>query len=398
MLITERIKKFNEGRLPEMLQLKYQNMAESLYCFYRGTCQLFYEDLAKIADFPASPRSWICGDLHLENFGSFKSDNRLVYFDLNDFDEAILAPAAWEIVRLVSSIFVAFDSLGIESEKSAKMAALFLKSYAATLTGGKPNYIEPKTAAGIVKELLDDAKDQKSKDILLKRTLKKSGALKITLDHPKHMKLNKAIRKELCAHMENWLHNDDNSPYNYKILDAAFRIAGTGSLGLKRYLFLLKSLNDEGEKYMLIDMKQAVSSSLEHYCNIEQPVWECNAVRIKQIQERMQNRPPALLSTTEFKGDHYIVQEMQPEKDHINFNSLKDRYRDMCGVIHDMGMLTASAQLRSSGRQGSAIADELIEFGKNPDWINPIIYYAKQYAAIMKKDFNNFNIDKKNHH
>ena len=29
-----------------------------------------------------TPISWLCGDLHLENFGSFNRDNRLVYFDM----------------------------------------------------------------------------------------------------------------------------------------------------------------------------------------------------------------------------------------------------------------------------------------------------------------------------
>ncbi len=153
-------------------------MAESLFSFYRGTCHLFYEDLVKATDFPASPYSWICGDQHLENFGSFKSDNRLVYFDLNDFDESLLAPALWEIARLVGRIFIAFDSLGIESEKSDKMAALYVKSYAATLACGKPNYIEPKPAKGISRELLLDARDQWSKGILLKRILKKNNGLK----------------------------------------------------------------------------------------------------------------------------------------------------------------------------------------------------------------------------
>ena len=395
MELIERIEKFNKGRIPEMMELKYKNMSESLFCFYRGTCHLFYEDLVKETNFPHSPNAWICGDLHLENFGSFKSDNRLVYFDLNDFDEAVIAPAAWEIVRLATSIFIGFESLDIESEKSGKMAALLLKTYATTLANGKPNYIEPKTAKGIVKELLLDAKDQTTKDILVKRTLKKGGGLKISLDHPKHLKLDKEFKKELSSHMEDWLQNDGNSPYNYKILDTAFRIAGTGSLGLKRYFFLMKSLNDEGEKFMLIDMKQAVNSSLLPFTTAAQPQWECDAVRIKQIQERMQNRPPALLSTTEFKGDHYIVQEMQPEKDNINFNALKERYRDMCGVIHDMGMLTASAQLRSSGREGSATADELIAFGKNADWIEPVINYAKRYALVAKKDYQSFLRERK---
>jgi hypothetical protein len=33
---------------------------------------------------------------HIENFGSYKGDNRLVYFDIGDFDESLLGPSAWD--------------------------------------------------------------------------------------------------------------------------------------------------------------------------------------------------------------------------------------------------------------------------------------------------------------
>ena len=90
---TRRIVEFNKGFLENMVEIKYELMRENLFRFYRGTDHLFYEDLSKVGDFPDSPLTWICGDLHLENYGTYKSDNRLVYFDLNDFDESILAPA-----------------------------------------------------------------------------------------------------------------------------------------------------------------------------------------------------------------------------------------------------------------------------------------------------------------
>src|ERR1700754_3968411 len=135
--LYERLKGFNAGLLPEKVQLKYEAMAENVFRFFRGTCHLFYEDLAAAEPLPLSPLAWICGDLHLENFGSYKADNKLVYFDLNDFDEAVLAPCAWEIVRMVTSIFIAFENLEIEEERAVKMAQLFIKSYSATLAKGK---------------------------------------------------------------------------------------------------------------------------------------------------------------------------------------------------------------------------------------------------------------------
>src|ERR1700754_2331135 len=152
--LYERLKGFNAGLLPEKVQLKYEAMAENVFRFFRGTCHLFYEDLAAAEPLPLSPLAWICGDLHLENYGSYKADNKLVYFDLNDFDESILAPALWEVARMTTSICIAFDELGIEPEKAANMAQLFVKTYAATLCKGKATSIEPRTAKGIVCDFL----------------------------------------------------------------------------------------------------------------------------------------------------------------------------------------------------------------------------------------------------
>jgi uncharacterized protein (DUF2252 family) len=123
--LLERLITFNTGLLPDMLELKYEAMAENVFRFFRGACHLFYEDLAKAAPLPLSPLAWICGDLHIENFGSYKGDNKLVYFDLNDFDEGLLAPASYELARMVTSIFIAFDSLKIAPEKAGKWRSFF---------------------------------------------------------------------------------------------------------------------------------------------------------------------------------------------------------------------------------------------------------------------------------
>src|ERR1700743_3675717 len=161
--VTERIIAFNESKLPKMRPLKYRLMQENAFRFYRGTCHLFYEDLAAAAGFPNSPPGWICGDLHLENFGSYRSDNNQVYFDLNDFDEAILAPVTWEVARLLTSIFVGFESLGIEPRRAEKMAKLFLRSDTSALLTGKADYIESAMATGIVCDFLQKVARRKQR-------------------------------------------------------------------------------------------------------------------------------------------------------------------------------------------------------------------------------------------
>ena len=392
--LSERLIAHNAGLLPEMVQLKYEGMAENAFRFYRGTCHLFYEDLSKAAALPLSPLGWICGDLHIENYGSYKGDNKLVYFDLNDFDEGILAPVCYELARMVTSIFIAFDSLEIESEKAMKMAQLYLKTYSATLVKAKAIYLEPRTAKGIVCNFLNAADKTTERDLLQKRTVSKKKKIMLSLEDERHFKIGKKLRHELTAHVNEWIANSSDGPYNFEVKGVIFRVAGTGSLGCKRYLFLLKSTNTKN-KYLLVDMKQALPSCVQQYVPVKQLQWDSEADRVISIQKRMQNVSSSLLGATMFREESYIIQELQPVKDTIKFKLLKDQYRDIFQVIDDMATLTASAQLRSSGMQGSSIIDDLVAFGESQDWQQHVVDYAFKYAQKVKdyytqyvKDYN----------
>ncbi|MES2268791.1 MAG: DUF2252 family protein [Bacteroidota bacterium] len=392
--LSDRIIAFNQGLLPHMLPHKYEAMAENAFRFYRGTCPLFYQDLAGYDKLPKTPVTWICGDLHLENFGSYRGENKLVYFDLNDFDEAILAPAFYEIARLVTSIFIGFESLKIDAERAERMAKLFLKTYSATLAKGKAYAIEPRTARGIVCKFLNAAENSKASKLLEKRTETKGNKIVLSLENERHFKVDKKLRAELIAHLTTWINQSTDSPNSYKVKSCVFRLAGTGSIGVKRYLFLLKSTNIRNQ-YLIVDMKQSMPSALGNYINTKQPDWDNNAQRITTIQQRMQYVTPMLLSTTNFRGDDYVIQELQPVKDSINFKMIRDDYRDLYEVIDEMAMLTASSQLRSGGIQRSATIDELMAFGQAGDWQDQVLNYAAGYAKKIKAYYKQYLKDYK---
>lgn len=90
----------NAERVPELVPLRMQRMLENPFTFYRGTAGLMAHD----------PHSGILvaasGDAHISNFGFFASPERRLVFDLNDFDEAAIAPWEWDVKRLVTSIVV----------------------------------------------------------------------------------------------------------------------------------------------------------------------------------------------------------------------------------------------------------------------------------------------------
>lgn len=397
--VTARIKKFNAGLLPDRIQLKYKAMSESSFRFFRGTCHLFYEDLAGRKDFPESPLTWICGDLHLENFGSFKGTNRQVYFDLNDFDESMLAPLNWEIARMLTSIYVAFDTLKLKKKWAEEMAMFFLEVYMDRLKKGKAYYIDPRTADGVVRTFLDNAALRKAKDMVKKNTGGKNAAgkdseLLIKINNQTHFKLEKKLKQALMIHLTSCLENTELLSNKFLVKDAVFRVAGTGSIGLKRYMLLLQSKKNP-DKLLFLDLKEAVKSSLAPFNKVVQPKWTSEAERIITTKYRMQNVSPALLSTTIFKGDDFVMQELQPSADRINLASLSAQIKEIKSVIKDMAVLTASAQLRSAGIQGSASNDELTTFAAKSTEKEALLAYARTYAGQVKKDYKAYLSEEK---
>jgi uncharacterized protein (DUF2252 family) len=392
LTLHQRLTDFNSKLLPEMVQLKYKLMSENAFRFFRGTCHLFYEDLSIVKDFPDAPPCWICGDLHLENFGSYKGDNRMVYFDLNDFDESILAPLTWELARVLTSIWVAFKALKIKPAEAERAASLFLDKYTQVLSGGKAYSIDPRTAKRIIKDFVKAVQKRKEADLIKHLCLGKASALKIAIDNRTHFAVDKSLKQALKIRINQWVKDVPEWPENYEVKDVAFRVAGTGSVGLKRYMFLLQH-NRRKHKFLVVEMKQTRASCLVPYVAVKQPEWKSEVERLIAVKRRMQNIPPALLNEIDFEGEAYLFQEMQPIADKIKFNLIEDNRRDLEKVIESMAMLTASAQIRSSGMQGSAINDELVAFARRTDWQEQVTNYARTYAKRAESDYQQFMSD-----
>jgi uncharacterized protein (DUF2252 family) len=388
--VSERIKSFNAHRLQWAVQLKYALMAQDAFRFYRGTCHIFYEDLFHGANLPPSPATWMCGDLHVENFGSYKGDNRLVYFDINDFDESILGPCLWEAARMATSIAIAFQTLGAEQNDTEQVVRLFIKHYAKGLASGKPRYVEIETARGIVRSFLEKVGARTSRELLQKRVYLKKGRLRFRIDEKKYFTLDKEKRSKLMEEVQQWLTDNHALGDDARVLDACVRIAGTGSIGIRRYALLVQARRKNKQVYRLLDMKEAIPSALQPYVMQPQPAWPSQAERVIAVKTRMQNVSPAFLSSLPLDGCDFLVQEMQPAEDKITFDLVRDRPRDLEEIICTMASLTASAQLRSSGRQQSAVADELIGFGEDASWQQPLFDLAMEQARQTSSYYHQY--------
>jgi uncharacterized protein (DUF2252 family) len=388
MKIVNRILKANRLRDPERLAMKYKAMRNNSFTFFRGTCHLFYDRLPKTGIWKSEPLTWCCGDLHLQNFGSYKGDNRLVYFDLNDFDEAALAPSSWELARMITSILVNARSYDFSNEDAKKLSKQFLESYVESLLTGKARWVERETAHGLVKDLLTQLQQRSRSDFLDGRTQKKHQRRHFILDGTKSLAVSEAQRAQVTQFMERFASSQPH-PEFYQVLDIARRVAGTGSLGLERYAILVEGKGSPDQNYLL-DLKQARPSSIAKPLKAIQPVWKTEAERIVTLQKRMQAVPMAFLYPEVMEASSYVLQALQPSEDRVPLAKHHHQIDHLAGVVTIMGQCLAWAQLRSSGRQGSATADELIDFAEHKKWCSRLLELSFELTIQVMADWKSY--------
>ena len=384
MDVVNEILAFNAGREHERLQLKFQKMRVDAFSFLRGTCHLFYSRLAEIKLVKSAPIVWVCGDLHLENFGSYKGGNRLAYFDLNDFDEAALAPASWDLVRILTSLMVGADSLSIRLPEAKKLCAIFLNSYGSALSQGKAYWIENETAQGLIRDLLESLQSRKRARFIRTRTVSQGQTCALRIDGKKTLAVTDEQRAAVTAFMRRFA-KTQSQPEFFQVLDVARRIAGTGSLGVQRYVILIEGKGSIGGHYLL-DLKQSLGSCVAPHFESLQPIWRSQAHRIVALQRRMQAMPVAMLQPVQFEGSAYVLRELQPTEDRVSLDRAQQNNEDLEMTIRTMGQMLAWAQLRSAGRSGSATADELIHFSQRKKWKEKLLAASQACAQQVKKD------------
>jgi len=125
--------------LPEDLDLKHRQMRESPFLFLRATFYRWAQVWSEVCpDVALAPAALAVGDLHVENFGTWRdSEGRLVW-GINDFDEAWWLPYTIDLLRLAVSVNLASreSRLAIRPDQAAEA---ILEGYAKAIeAGGRP--------------------------------------------------------------------------------------------------------------------------------------------------------------------------------------------------------------------------------------------------------------------
>lgn len=121
------------------LRFKHQQMAAALFPFFRGTFYRWLQVWPEVCpELDRVPHLLSVGDLHVENFGTWRdTDGRLVW-GVNDFDEACVFAYTLDLVRLATSALLAAREERL-AMKPKEAAAAILAGYELGMTeGGRP--------------------------------------------------------------------------------------------------------------------------------------------------------------------------------------------------------------------------------------------------------------------
>ena len=338
------------SQFPTLFAQKLERMSASPLAYLRGTAPLFYEVLSQhqdLADGPAG-EGWLVGDAHLENFGAYRTAdaNESAVFDVNDFDEAIIGPLRWDVLRLLTSMILGGRELGSTGKQSVALSRSILEGYVEALVQNRV----PKDLPPAVRRLLDKVQQRTAKDLLDKRTERVGNARRFLRgdrypDLPAD--LAPKARAAFAAYVER-LDPDGKWPRDlFAIEDVAFRVAGNGSLGVLRIAVLTRGKGELDNRW-IFDMKAEGAPSAQGL--LPAPV-EAPAERVRTAALICLKHPPRMLGTTELDGRSMFVRRLSPQEDKLDLTRMKAeelpdlaRYLGaLLGRVHARGAKTPPA-------------------------------------------------------
>ena len=195
------------------LSAKHRAMAQASFPFLRATFYRWVPLWQEVCpDLAKTPRLLAVGDLHVENFGTWRDGEGRLCWGVNDFDEAFVMPYAVDLVRLATSALLAIgaDRLRIGGDEAC--TALLDGYREAMLAGAGKGFVLEEEHPALRQMALGEERDPE-------RFWAKLGALKSAATPRFVRKLLKKALPEI-----------DGTPR------FAHRAAGLGSLGRPRYV------------------------------------------------------------------------------------------------------------------------------------------------------------------
>ena len=109
----------------EDLATKHEKLASSPFVLLRGTYYRFLQQFERLLpELASAPVTVVVGDLHIENFGTWRDRDARLAWGINDFDEIDVLPYTIDLVRLATSAVLAAKDSHLAVHPQAACAAI----------------------------------------------------------------------------------------------------------------------------------------------------------------------------------------------------------------------------------------------------------------------------------
>ena len=319
------------NRQKQLVPLRYGRMLQSPFTFYRGSAGVMAADLAETP--VIGIRVQVCGDCHLMNFGGFATPERRLLFDINDLDETLPAPWEWDVKRLVASFVLAARANGLSDADGRDAAVVCAHSYRrkmrdftamdvldiwyARLEDSDVLAMLPEERKAVLRKRIAKATAAGSSELVFPKLAEQAGGQPRIHDTPPtifHEEASRAagdidmIRGALGKYRETLDENRRILFDRYRLVDAAVKVVGIGSVGTLCMVALMMSIADHP---FFLQFKEANASVLEAYAG--KSAYAQHGERVVQGQRLMQ---PA--------SDLFLGWGIGPEGRHFYIRQLRD--------------------------------------------------------------------------
>ncbi|MCM8598523.1 MAG: DUF2252 domain-containing protein [Candidatus Accumulibacter sp.] len=395
----------NEGRMPELVPIRFGRMLQSPFTFYRGSAAIMAADLAST---PSSGlRVQACGDAHLLNFGGFATPERQVVFDVNDLDETLPAPWEWDLKRLAASIVIAAQYMRLHDNEAARAATATVRAYRermvdyssmraldvwydtisvdrviAEMTGGSDKL--RKLAARRVEK----ARQQSAGENVFLKLAEHHGALPKIKDNPPlvfHLSEEQApgmrtqYREALATYRESLPEHVRVLFDRFRFCDLAVKVVGVGSVGTQCLVALFMAADNDP---LFLQIKEARASVLEPYAG--QSLHANHGQRVVAGQRLMQAASDMFLGwTAGANGRHFYFRQLRD----VKISAIVEGWD--VERLATYGRLCARALARAHARSGDAalIAGYM---GSSAVFDEAICEFAVEYSDQNQRDYRAF--------
>ncbi len=387
-------------RRTEDAEEKFDEIARSLYSFFRGTALLFYRDMA--GEDAWMPTVLTMGDVHPENFGVMPNADNVPIFGVNDFDEAYHAPFTWDLKRGSVGFMIAGEEVaGHGRKRRRKIARRFVEGYLDGIRRFDENESELQAeirvdnAPKLIRKLIEDAREDRAAwladDYLdeFGRGFRSDDELvPISSRRGEFQAVVDGIARRL---------GDDLPPRagGMRVKDVAMRRGqGTASLGLARYYVLIEGPRADGSDDLIIEIKQARRSALAGLVPPSEFQLDGEAERIAHAQAAQLVRGDVFYGSVELEGKSFMTRERAPYRDAIDLEDLsKSEWKDYAGICGG-ALAHAHALSDDVGAPDRDIEPEILEAaGPVELFADDIVRFAEEAADRVRSDQEAFRAD-----